>query len=192
MMIEPGQTAPDAEVVRADDSTVAISSFWQTRHLIVTFLRHFGCSFCRAFITQLRAAYPEIVARNGAVVAISQGLPAQADYFVRAFTIPFPVLADPGRQAYRAYGLDEAPLAEVLNPAVAFNIARTALHGHLPGAREHLNGVLGREISLKQFGGTFVIERGGIVRYAYLAQPVYRMPAVNDLLHVLDTLPPRS
>lgn len=189
MTLTPGQAAPDVDLYKADGAVVALSSYWQTRLVVLSFLRHFGCQFCRELITKLRAAYPDFVERRAAVITISQGTPAQAAHFGNMFRIPFPILADPTRQAYRAYQVSEGTMSQ-FNPALAYNMAKQAVHGNLPGISDHMRAMTGSNgSSLAQLGGTFVIDQRGIIRYVHIADPVYAIPSVEELLAVVDAHP---
>lgn len=189
-MLALGDRAPSALVQRQDGSSVELSTFWQQRPVVLTLLRHMGCNFCRAFLAQLRRAYPDIVDRHAAIVAVVQGTPLQVTHFTRSFNIPFPVLADPQRAAYAAFNLEEAGWLQTVNPSVAVQMVATAAHGHLPGMREHIDGLIGQGVSLRQTGGTFVIDPTGQLRYSHTATAIYKTPAVDELLGVLDALTP--
>lgn len=181
------QRAPDVNVFKGDGTGVSLSNYWQTRPLVLNFLRHFGCQFCREFVTKLRQAYPDFITRGASIVVVAQGSPAQAAHFARIYHVPFPVLADPSRAAYAAFGLAEGSFSQTFNPTIAMHMVGRAFKGHLPGVSEHVNGLLNRGISLKQFGGTYIIDPGGSLRYAHIASPVYSVPAIEELLAALDS-----
>lgn len=183
MSILPGHPAPDSTVFRGDSSSVSLSTFWQTRPVVLTFLRHYGCQFCREFVTMLRAAYPDFVAHGAAVIAVGQGSAPQAAHFANVFRIPFPMLADPARSAYHAFGLVEGTLDQTINGAIMLRMAGKAVQGNLPGVGDHLRALRGADgSSLRQLGGTFVIGVDGIVRYAHVDSPIDRHPHMTDLL----------
>jgi len=188
MSLVLGQAAPDAELYRTDGSKVALHTFWDKQPIVLTFLRHFGCAFCREYMSKLRSAYSTFVERGVEVVAIAQGTPAQAAHFSYVFRIPFPMLVDPARQSYAAYAVGEGTLLQTLNPAVATHMVSTALHGYLPSIGGHFQAVAGRDgLSVKQLGGTFVIGQGGALCYMHIASPVYRSPSIEELLAVCDS-----
>lgn len=187
MMIDPDRAAPDAEVYRADGSKVNLSAYWQSRPVVLTFLRHFGCQFCREFMGRLRSAYPEFVERRAAVIAVAQGTVPQSVHFGQTFRIPFPILTDPTRAAFRAFGLRDGVLDETLNPQIMGRMIGAAAQGTLPGLREHIRALRSSDgSSLKQLGGTFTIDAGGRLRYASVSSPIYNTPSIAELLEVLD------
>jgi peroxiredoxin len=189
MTLTPGQPAPDVEVYKADGAVVQLSSYWQTRLVVLSFLRHFGCQFCRELMTKLRAAYPDFVERRAAVITIAQGTPAQAAHFGNMFRIPFPILADPTRQAYRAYQVNEGTMNQ-FSPSLVSHMIDQAVHGNLPGVTDHVRALTGSNgSSLSQLGGTFIIDQRGIIRYVHIADPVYAVPTIAELLAVVDAQP---
>lgn len=178
--------AVNAAVFKSDGSPVELSSFWQMRPVVITFLRHYGCQFCREFVLTLRQAYPDFVGRGMGVVVIGQGSPAQAQHFSMIYKLPFPILADPQREAYAAWGLGEGAWSDIAHPAVGVRMMQQAARGNFPGIGEHVRGLVGGGVSLKQFGGTFVVDRGGAIRYAHVATPIYKVPAIDELHAALD------
>jgi len=105
----------------------------------------------------LRRACPDLQAAGLAVALVGMGTPEQTDAFVREVGAPFPVLADPDRDAYRAYGLVETGAAQLLSPAAGKAMVGALLRGHR-GAKP-----VG---DVRQLGGAFVVDRDGIVRWA--------------------------
>ncbi|CAN5438217.1 hypothetical protein BH23ACT9_BH23ACT9_34780 [soil metagenome] len=89
---------------------------------------------------------------------------------------PFPVLVDTERVAYRAWGLRRASFREIwLDP----NVWRT--YGKLLRAGERFSG-LGADV--RQFGGDFIVDSDGLIRYARPQQRDDR-PPVGQLLKIL-------
>ncbi|HYO30271.1 MAG TPA: AhpC/TSA family protein, partial [Thermomicrobiales bacterium] len=68
-----------------------------------------------------------------------------------------PILADPDRAAFRAYGLVEAGAGQFLTPAAGKAMVGALLRGNRGG----------RPVGdVRQLGGAFVVDRGGTVRWA--------------------------
>lgn len=42
LKLKAGEPAPDIQVVNADGETIALSSIWADKPVVLTFLRHFG------------------------------------------------------------------------------------------------------------------------------------------------------
>lgn len=96
---------------------------------------------------------------------------------LRGLDVPFPVLVDADRDAYRAWGLRRSSVAGVwLDPRVWKRYAALIARGERPGRPGE---------DTLQLGGDFVVDRGGIVTYARPQQRDDR-PAVLALVSELE------
>ncbi len=183
------QSAPDVYVYNTEGARVALQAYWNSRPVVLTFLRHFGCAFCRDFIIKLRTAYPQIVERGAQVVAIAQGSAPQTAHFANILRIPFPILADPNREAYQAFELIECGYINLFHTGVIREGFALATRGQLPGVSYTLQATLpGNNMSLRQMGGTFIIDQRGRIRYSYADKQVYNYPGIDQLLAALADL----
>jgi methyl-accepting chemotaxis protein len=66
----------------------------------------------------LRERYDEIHATGVEVLAVAPGSLDQAEVFAAARGIPFPLLTDPQRAVYRAYGIESRLLSLGQRPAL--------------------------------------------------------------------------
>src|SRR3954469_4290436 len=101
---EIGDRAPDIEVRNTLGQTVRLSEYWCEQPVILAFLRHFGCSMCRAFLAELRQIHPNLEEAGVQVLAMTMGQPEQTDEFCTQHEIDFVCLSDPERISYGAYG----------------------------------------------------------------------------------------
>jgi hypothetical protein len=85
---------------------------------------------------------------------------------------PFTLLLDPGRMAYRAYGL-EYSLVRSWGPRAIWAYAQLLLGGR------RWRGIQGDS---GQLGGDFVIDAGGVLRFAYRSHDPADRPNVERLL----------
>ena len=122
---------------------------------------------------QLRNDWARFEDAGVGVVAIGQGSAARTKVFEQEMELPFPLLADPRRTAYQAYGLTQASLRAEANLAALGRHMRAAVaHG---GARE-------AEQDMGQLGGVFVVDTAGTVRLAKPQRSMSDVPANDDLL----------
>jgi hypothetical protein len=84
-----------------------------------------------------------------------------------------PVLADPGRGVYLAYGLTRLPWYRVFTPKAALLYLGFILRGRFPGKP-------GQD-ALQQ-GGDFVVDGQGTLRYASATQRSHDRPPVDTLM----------
>ena len=188
-MVELGQVVPDVVVYRVDGSAIRIHTLCSDTPVVLTFLRHFGCHFCRAFLGTLRGAYPEFVSHRIELVAVAQGTPAQTAHYRHSLRLPFPMLADPTRTVFRAFGLGEVPLRAALSPIVIGRMIHLAALGTLPGVGDHLQAATGSNgSSLAQLSGTFIIGPGGVLQYSHRSTRIDQQPSVADLLQALHVV----
>lgn len=102
------------------------------RPVLVSFLRHFGCIFCREMIKDLRKAASTLEGFP-AVVFVAQGTVGQAR---RAFARWWPsarVILDNDLRLYHHFGLDRGTVGQMFGPQVVACGIRAALKGNLVG-----------------------------------------------------------
>ena len=122
--------------------------------------------------------------RGVAVATVAQGTGAEAQQFCEPLETGFPCYGDPGKLAYRAFGLGRIGFVRMMvepfvtNAAVAWRRLR---HADLAGARMPHSDV-------QQLGGVAILERGGVVRYLHRAQQTDDMPPMAEVLAELDRL----
>jgi peroxiredoxin len=171
--------APTEHVYDTSGSMLDLASLWRGRPALLFFVRHFGCALCRAHLQAIRDAYADFERRSVAVAAVTFADPQGAAQLKRQQRLPFPVLADPSRQAYRAFGLLEGSLATVAGPDVLLRQLAQALRGNIP----YINPLEGH---ITQLGGTVIVDHGGVVRFAHIANPIYNYVPIERYLAIID------
>lgn len=114
----PPQTndpAPDVALPDATGAVRRLSEFWGERPALLIFLRHFGCSCLAERWDRLRDEVAEYAGAGAQIVAVGQGEPERTAAVAQRRGYPFPVLCDPDRRAYEAYGLPEGSVAQILH-----------------------------------------------------------------------------
>jgi peroxiredoxin len=169
--VTKGDMAPNSVLRDAASTEVRLSELWREHPLVLVFLRHFGWPFCHEHLRALRDVYQAFQGKGAAVAAVTQGTPEQTARLCERHSIPFRCLADPFRDAYRAFGLTRGGLVEVMAPQVLIKAALSAARGNFgpPGG------------DVFQMPGTFVIGTDGIIWLAY------RSRDASDLLP-MDTI----
>lgn len=122
---------------------------------------------------QLRDNWERFEQAKIGVVAIGQGSAVRTKEFQAQLEVPFPLLADPRRIAYRAYGLAKANL---LREARVSNLVRGLRAAQAHGAEAS------KDQDMLQLGGIFVVGTDGIVRYAHPQQRMSDVPPNDELL----------
>jgi peroxiredoxin len=185
---EVGDLAPDALLMDPEGRDVTLSSLWTDRPAVIVFLRYFGCPFCQAQVVALRRDQERFRDSDARVVLVGHGNHEDAVAFLQAKRVPFPLLLDQERSAYRAYGLMQGKVMQVLSPKTALPWLRAELS---PETRQR--GLKGG--SFMQMPGTFVIDtggvvrfRGGLVQFAHRNKHVADAPANDHILQVVARL----
>jgi peroxiredoxin len=117
------------------------------------------------------AAYPDIRALGGEVLAVSFSPPAKVAAYVARHPLPFPAVSDPDRQGYRAFLLARTTWRTFFRPAVLGRYLRLMFKGWMPRREDP-------EADLLQLGGDFVLDaRRRVVLVYRSADPTDRPPA---------------
>lgn len=125
--------------------------------LLVVFLRHQGCAFCREVLAELEKRRSEIEARGARIVLVHM-IPDDNTaemFFARWRLHDVPRISDPQQKVYKAFGLARGTLWQVLGLGVWWPGAKAILTGHLPGMPQG---------DIFQLPGAFVVREGKIVK----------------------------
>src|SRR4051812_38833606 len=109
-----GDAAPDAELLDHGGRPVRLADAWSAGPALILFWRHFGCSCGMDRAGRLReelAAYRET---GATVVIVGQGEPDRAARYRERQSLDVPILSDPDRATYAAYGLLQGTTAQIL------------------------------------------------------------------------------
>jgi len=171
-------SAPDLELLDIEGNQINLSSLWKNQVLILAFTRHFGCPQCKEMVESLYNAAPEIKAGGLGLALVTQGTPDTAKIFCEERAPGQLCLADPERNAYRAYGLERATIWQTFLswPVWLSNMRLKKERGwntDLPPAGQ----------DAMQLAGTFVIGMDGRIRLPYYYDNIADHPPVDLLLH---------
>ncbi|MDL1902302.1 hypothetical protein FBR02_16215 [Anaerolineae bacterium CFX9] len=107
------------------------------------------------------------------LIAVGIGEPKHAVHFCGRLAPSLYCLTDKDAASYREYGLQEGDITQLLNPNVIMSATRAFARGHVGGR------VTG---NTRMLPGTFIVDRQGIIRYAYYGRDVADHPPIGDLL----------
>ena len=169
--------APDLELAAASGETVRLSLLWSSRPLLLVFVRHFGCPQCKELLDFLTENTARLEAAGMAVAIITQGQVAETLEFCRKHAPGLLCLADPQRQAYRAYQVERAGLRQTfLSPRVWRANQRAA---QKKGYQVELPP---RGQDAMQMAALFVIGVDGRIRLPYYYDDIADHPPLDLLL----------
>ncbi len=126
--------------------------------VLVVYLRHAGCPFCREAAADLRRQRQAIEDAGVTIVLVHQGTEEAGRRFFVGFGLgELHRVSDPERSLYRAMELKRGNLWQIAGPKVMVRSVLAALRGHVPG------GVAGDAF---QMPGTFLV-RDRVITTAY-------------------------
>jgi peroxiredoxin len=124
----------------------------------------------------MRREYNRYTTAGLQVIAIGMGSPNRTAQFRQELELPFPMLSDPRRIAYRAYGLLNMSLRREASIASVAHLARNIVR-HGAAHESEQNSV--------QLGGVFVVEPDGIVRYTFRSARAFEYPTAEELIRAV-------
>jgi peroxiredoxin len=158
VQLVPGDVAPDTPVFDLAGDRLELRQAWAGGPVLLTFLRHFGCIFCREWLVQLEAHAPQLQAAGLRIVAVGIGEARHARRYGPRLAPSVTTYTTPDASAHAAFGLAPAGVAQFANPRVAAAGLRAVLRGQLQGQATGETRIL---------GATFVVNRGGLIRFAH-------------------------
>jgi hypothetical protein len=166
-----------ALVLDVDAQPVRLGELWAKRPVILVFVRHFGCLFCREQAVQIRDVFDRLRAAGADVAFVGSGTPDQAEMFRSDYDLPFPVYVDPSLRAFRIARLERG-VGRTLGPGSLAAGLRAFRAGYRQG---HTEG------DPWQLGGAIVVGPGHKVFYAYRSATAGDHPDPEALIAALPT-----
>ena len=123
----------------------------------------------------MRDRFDDIRSAGGEVLVVSMGRPETVAAYFRMRPWPFPVVADPDRGAYRAFGLGRTSWGRFFRPRVLLHYLKLIFKGwrvRRPNPEE----------DLLQLGGDFVLDRQRRLLYAHRSADPSDRPTAEELL----------
>ncbi|MBM3847151.1 MAG: redoxin domain-containing protein [Verrucomicrobia bacterium] len=154
-----GEPHPD-EARLLDEARTAggasLADISKSQPLLVVFLRHAGCTFCREALADIAAGRRDIEAAGTKVALVHMGTPESFAEFAAKYGLgDVPSVSDPARRLYRGLGLGRGTLSQLLGWKVWLRGAKAFFSGHRLGKLEG-DGL--------QMPGVFLVRDGRIVR----------------------------
>jgi len=146
------------EMAEASNGATVSEMSWD-RPVMLVFLRHFGCTFCREALTDLARRREEIERDGTQIVLVHMSDAERADEVLASFGLEGVAhVRDTENDLYRAFGLNRGTLWQIAGPRI---VARGMAAGWMRGL-----GIGGVEGDVTRLSGVFVVTRGEVV-HAY-------------------------
>jgi peroxiredoxin len=169
-----GAQAPLFCLPSATGEPVSLAGLLAGGPVVLTFYRGSWCPYCNIALRALQQRHDEITARGARLVAVSPQVPDESLSLAERTQLAFSVLSDAGSDTAKQYGLAfDLPddLAAVYD-RLGFDLAR-------------VNGGYARTLPLP---ATYVIDREGVIRWAFVDPDYTRRAEPTDVLRALDAL----
>ena len=171
--LKVGDKAPDFELPNAAGKPVKFSSLLADGPVVVTWYRGAWCPYCNIALKGFQTILPEIKAEGASLVAISPQTPDNSLSTVEKDGLGFEVLSDKGNKIAHAFG-------------VAYklpSVVSEQMKGRLDLSK--YNGDSSDELPL---GATYVIDKGGVIRYAFIDADYRKRAEPSDIVAALKVL----
>lgn len=169
-----GAEAPDFALPTADGGTLRLGEALAEGPVVLTFYRGAWCPYCNQSLRQFQEALPLIEAAGARLVAVSPQTPDGSTEMEQAQSLTFPVLSDVGNEVSRDYGLVFEVSEEVRERYRASGIDLPAI-----------NGADSWELPVP---ATYVIDRDGTVRYAFIEADYTQRASPRAVVEALRSL----
>jgi peroxiredoxin len=153
-----------------------LSALSQNQPILLVFLRHFGCTFCREAVSELEKLRQQIESLGTRLSLVHLSNEERAKkYFAPHHLEDIPRFADPDGRLYEQFGLVHAKWHQYLNPRSIARMFAAWSHGHWLGAPEG---------DVQRMPGAFLIHRATILKS-------FRHKLVSDRPDYLSLASPR-
>lgn len=183
--VQPGDSAPPFVLPDQTGTAVSLGKLVANGPLLLIFWRHFGCGCGFERAARLHAELDDYRATDASVVIIGQGLPEQAAVYATDHKLELPILTDPDRAVYRAYGLLDASQPQVLfdAPQWLWSYSEETAKRFVEARQEQ-----GRRLvnSPWLLPGEFIVGEDGIIKHVHRYQHCEDFPDPRVLITAIN------
>ena len=151
---------------------------YRGRKVLVAFFRHAGCPFCNLRVHHLLKVHEELKAQGLEMIFFFE---SKKEVLLRSMfhkeISPIPLIADPEKVQYDAYGLEESGRKAAVGHVVSF--VSTAIQAKLKGLPLH---TMADGESISTMPAEFLLDENGIIRELHYSQQLNDRLKM-DLLH---------
>ncbi|WDV56556.1 peroxiredoxin-like family protein [Streptomyces coeruleorubidus] len=169
-----GAQAPRFSHPSATGQTLALDELLADGPVVLTFYRGAWCPYCNIALRSLQQHHDAITARGARLVAVSPQIPDESLTLTEKHDLAFDVLSDVGSDTAKQYGL-------------AFDLPDdlAAVYDKLGFDLQRVNGGHPRTLPLP---ATYVIDRDGVIRWAFVDTDYTARAEPADIIAALDAL----
>ncbi|MGP4050435.1 peroxiredoxin-like family protein [Streptomyces sp. 2A115] len=169
-----GAQAPRFTLPSATGQTLSLDDLLAEGPVVLTFYRGAWCPYCNIALRALQQHHEAITARGARLVAVSPQISDESLSLTEKHQLAFDVLSDVGSDTAKQYGL-------------AFDLPDdlAAVYDKLGFDLQRVNAGHPRTLPLP---ATYVIDRAGTIRWAFVATDYKVRAEPADILDALDAL----
>lgn len=169
-----GAQAPRFRLPSATGQTLALDDLLAEGPVVLTFYRGAWCPYCNIALRSLQQHHEAITARGARLVAVSPQIPDESLTLTEKHALAFDVLSDIGSDTAKQYGL-------------AFDLPEdlAAVYDELGFDLQRVNDGHPRTLPLP---ATYVIDRDGTIRWAFVNTDYTTRAEPADILTALDAM----
>ncbi|MFI5550441.1 peroxiredoxin-like family protein [Streptomyces sp. NPDC051738] len=167
-----GDKAPRFSLPSATGQTLSLDDLLVDGPVVLTFYRGAWCPYCNIALRSLQQHHEAITARGARLVAVSPQIPDESLSLTEKHDLAFDVLSDVGSDTAKQYGL-------------AFDLPDdlAAVYDKLGFDLQRVNDGHPRTLPLP---ATYVIDRDGVIRWAFVNTDYTTRAEPADILAALD------
>ncbi|MEU6911806.1 peroxiredoxin-like family protein [Streptomyces olindensis] len=169
-----GGKAPRFNLPSATGQTLSLDALLAEGPVVLTFYRGAWCPYCNIALRHLQQHHGAITARGARLVAVSPQIPDESLTLTEKHDLAFDVLSDLGSDTAKQYGL-------------AFDLPDdlAAVYDKLGFDLQRVNAGHPRTLPLP---ASYVIDRDGVIRWAFVSTDYTTRAEPADILRSLDAL----
>ncbi|MFB7244293.1 alkyl hydroperoxide reductase [Streptomyces populi] len=169
-----GEPAPRFTLPSATGAVVTLDDLLAEGPVVLTFYRGAWCPYCNLALRALQRHHTDITARGARLVAVSPQIPDESLTLTEKHGLAFEVLSDLGSDTAERYGL-------------AFDLSDdlAAVYDKLGFDLQRVNDGHPRTLPLP---ATYVIDRNGVIRWAFVDTDYTARAEPADVIAALESL----
>ena len=166
------------EEMVTQNSDESLAQITERQPVLLIFLRHFGCSFCREAIADIAKRRKRLEARGVRIIFVHMAPEkATAEQFFKKYRLyPIDHISDPEKRFYQAFGLGRgtpAQLFGLMNWIRGFQAGVLEGHGFAYHGEDIGDGF--------QMPGVFVLQKGAI-KHAFVHRHAWDRPDYEEIV----------
>jgi peroxiredoxin len=170
-----GDLVPNFTLPNTQGEPVHLQTLLEVGPVVISFYRGSWCPYCNIELRALQQALPDIERLRASILAISPELPDRQVVTEKEIALTFPVLSDVGNHVAKLFG-------------IVYELPEDLLHVYRERGHEleTVNGSPGA--NTLALPATFVVDKSGTVRLAYINEDYAKRLPTDDILDALGEL----